>query len=302
MALPIPTPDTPREEAAADVATFSKFTDVAGDLAINLTLSILILIATFFVARWASNATEAAIARLHKKHGNSDTTLQQFLSELVRWVVVIIGGVAVLRRLGVETASIIAVLGAASLAIGLALQGALSNVAAGVLLLLIRPYRVGDQLEIAGVVGTVKRLDLFVTELATFDNRKVVIPNSKATGDVVINRTGYPIRRVDLAFDVDYDSDLDHVFRVIQETVEADGRVLADPPVKMFASELKDFSILVTLYAWTKTPDWFQTSYELRKAIKQAFDREGIVIPYPTRVTLQKRIDEQPEPQPLAAE
>ena len=227
-----------------------------------------------------------------------DQTVLSFAVQVVRVVVIIIGMIAVLQRLGVQTTSIIAVLGAASLAIGLALQGALSNVAAGVLMLILRPYRVGDQVEIAGQTGTVKRLDLFTTDLATRDNRKVVVPNAKAMSDVLVNRSAYKRRRIELDFDVDYKSELDHVFAVMRQVAEADPRVQDDPAPWAGVTQLKDWSMLVSLYAWVETPDEFQARHDLRQAVKEAFDREGVEIPFPTQVAVPGAADAPETPKP----
>lgn len=274
---------------SADTAMWAKTWDVVGDFAVNLTVALLILIGSIFVSRWAARAVHGALHRLRATR--RDETLADFFSQVARWAVLIIGGIAVLQRLGVQTASIIAVLGAASLAIGLALRGTLSDLAAGVMLLILRPYRVGDQLEIEGHIGKVIHLDLFNTDLMTTDGRKVVIPNSKALSDPLVNRNGYPQRRVDLAFGVHYDTDIDHAFEVMRRTAEADPRVLADPPVWTGLTDLKDSAMEVTVYAWVKSPDWWETRCALRKAIKEAFDREKIILPYPYQVTVMDPAD-----------
>ncbi len=276
--------------AAPQTLTWAKFTDVAGDFAVNLGLAALILVATVFAAKWASRLVSQGLGRL--RFSQHDSTLQQFGSELTRWIVALVGLIAVLQRLGVQTTSIIAVLGAASLAVGLALQGALSNVAAGVLLLILRPYRVGDQVELGTTVGTVRRLDLFHTDLATQDNRKVVVPNAKAVGDVLINRTTYGRRRTELDFNVGYRMDLDQVFKVALDAALAHPKVLKDPPPFCGVTALKDFAVQVTLYAWTAPGDWFQTGLDLRKAVKEAFDRAGVEIPFPVQVGIAAPTDD----------
>lgn len=276
--------DRGRGALVADQALIAKATDMAGDLAVNLTVAALILIAAVFVSRWASKGVYEGLSRLRATR--HDRTLPDFFSQVVRWAILIIGFVMVLQRLGVQTTSIIAVLGAASLAVGLALQGTLSNVAAGVMLLVLRPYRIGDTLEMQGQIGKVMRLDLFQTEIATADNRKVVVPNSKALSDVVVNRNGYKNRRVDLEFDVHYDSDLDQVFEVMRQTAAADARVLQDPPIWTGLLALKDSSMLVRLHAWVPAGDWWEAKAALMKAVKEAFDREAIEIPYPHQVEI----------------
>jgi small conductance mechanosensitive channel len=174
----------------ADQSMLGHFLDWAGRLAVNLVVAGLILIATFWIAGLAARFMRRTLNRVHRN--NPDTTLESFSASLARYTVIAIGLVVVLQQLGVQTTSIIAVLGAASLAIGLALQGALSNVAAGVMILLFRPYRVGDVIETSTRNGTVKSLDLLFTEIATPDNVKVMIPNSKVFGDVILNYSSPP--------------------------------------------------------------------------------------------------------------
>ena len=209
----IPTqPSTPpivaaaRRLAGGDSELLRHAADAAGGLAVNLALALMILLATLWAARWLGELTGRAIERAHRSQPH-DTTLQSFAASLVRYFVIIIGLVGVLQQLGVKATSVIAVLGAASLAVGLALQGALSNVAAGVMLLVLRPYRVGDQVEINGKAGTVKGLDLFATRLADAENRSVFVPNAKVFGEVIVNQTSTQSRRVQLDFTIDFADD-----------------------------------------------------------------------------------------------
>src|SRR4051812_17973989 len=168
--------------------------DAAGGLAVNLTLAALILAGALWAAGALSRLTARGIARAHPHH-RTDTTLQSFLASLVRYLVIVIGLIAVLDQLGVKATSVIAVLGAASLAIGLALQGALANVAAGVMILVLRPYRVGDSVRIDGQEGKVRGLDLFSTRIADPDNLNVFVPNAKAFGEIIVNQTSPTVRR-----------------------------------------------------------------------------------------------------------
>ena len=271
-----------RTALGADNAMWVKALDVAGDLAVNLIVASLILIGAVFVSKWAAHAVGKALGRLRVTR--QDATLAQFFATLTRWVVLIIGVIAVLQRLGVQTASIIAVLGAASLAIGLAIRGTLSDLAAGVMLLVLRPYRVGDTLEVADIVGRVRRLDLFNTELVTGDNRKVVLPNAKALDDVLINRNGYANRRVDLDFGIHYDTRLDHAFEVMRGAAAGEPLVLAEPPLWTGLTALGDSAMTVQLQAWVKPDDYAQARANLMRAVKEAFDAAGIIFPYPHQV------------------
>ncbi|KQW83994.1 mechanosensitive ion channel family protein [Brevundimonas sp. Root1279] len=260
-----------------DAVLAAKLIDMLGDLAVNLVVAALILIAAWVASRWLSQIVVRALGRL--KSNRNDATLPGFLGAVVRWTILIIGLIAVLQRLGVQTTSIIAVLGAASLAVGLALQGALSNVAAGVLLLILRPYRVGDQVEIGPFQGVVKRLDLFITEIATFDNRRVTAPNSKILSDFIVTRTAYRRRRIDAAFNVRYDTDLDKAFTVLIKTAAGVEDVLADPAPTAEITAFKDNVIEITLHAWVKTSDYGAAKPEVILAAKRALDRAGVVLP-----------------------
>lgn len=269
---------------SGETAAIVKASDVAGDFAVNFLIALGIFLGTLWLSRWLSGLVKRGFKRLPRTA--HDATLQDFVSSLVRYVVIIIGIVAILRRLGVETTSIITVLGAASLAIGLALQGALSNVAAGVMILLFRPYRIGDFVLIAGKQGTCKKLDLFNTEISDPDGLKVVVPNGKAFGDVVVNYTDIPRRRIELDFGIGYTDDLDHAAEVAVRTAAANPHVLDDPAPWAKPSALGDSTVTLKLRCWTHVEGYWDTRFDVLKAIKQAFDAEGISFPYPTTVQL----------------
>lgn len=276
--------DRLRTAFPGETAALVKFSDVAGDLAVNLLIAGGILFGTLWLSRWLSGLVARGIKRLPRTH--DDETLQDFASSVTRYGVIVIGVVAILRRLGVETTSIITVLGAASLAIGLALQGALSNVAAGVMILLFRPYRVGDFVQVAGRQGTVKRFDLFNTELFDADGLKLTVPNSKAFGDVAVNYTDIPRRRIELDFGVGYETDLDHAAEVAMRTAAANPEILPEPAPWAKPSDLKDSTITLKLRCWTHVDGYWDTRFDVLKAVKQAFDAEGISLPYPIQVSV----------------
>lgn len=265
----------------------AKLTDVAGDFATNLFIGVLILVVTLWLATWASRLAKAAFSRVPSAH--RDDTLAGFVASLVRYVIVLMGGIAILNRLGFQTTSIITVLGAASLAVGLALQGALSNVAAGVMVLMFRPYRVGDYVTIAGKSGTVKRLDLFNTELVDPDGLKIVAPNGKCFGDVMVNYTDIPQRRIQLKVGIDYDDSIDQALDIVEGLAKADPRVLAEPEPWCMVTELADSQVVVELRAWTSVADYWSARYDLLRQIKEAFDAAGITIPYPTQTGVEKK-------------
>ncbi|MNX52264.1 Small-conductance mechanosensitive channel [compost metagenome] len=257
---------------------------MAGDLAINLTIAALIFVVTLFVARWASGVTRRVLGRMRAfRH---DQTVLSFAAQVVRVVIIIIGLIAVLQRLGVQTTSIIAVLGAASLAVGLALQGTLSNVAAGVMLLVLRPYRVGEVIDVGGASGTVQKLDLFTTQLTNANNHKIVIPNSKVLSDVIINLTGQRTRRIEIKFTVGYGENLKDACELLAGVAKGHAAVLTDPAPWTGVTALLDSSVQITLHAWVKVADWWQTQSDLLQAGKEALDAAGIEIPYPHQVEI----------------
>jgi Small-conductance mechanosensitive channel len=273
-----------REATAVDVALVAKITDMAGDFAINLTIALFIFVVTLFVSRWASRAARRVLGRV--RGFRHDPTVLSFAAQVVRVLVLIVGLIAVLQRLGVQTTSIIAVLGAASLAVGLALQGTLSNVAAGVMLLVLRPYRVGDVIDLGGVSGTVQRLDLFTTQMSNANNHKIVVPNSKVLSDVVINITGQKTRRIEINFTVGYGSDLNEARAVLARVATGHEKVLEDPAPWTGVTGLLDSAVQVTLQAWVEAGDWWQTQSDLLQGGKEALDAAGIEIPFPHQVAV----------------
>ena len=270
------------ERLSMDAAILAKAMDMLGDFAVNLAIAAIIFVLTLFAARWASGAARKILGRTRLVR--RDPTVLAFMVQIVRVVVVIIGMIAVLQRLGVQTTSIIAVLGAASLAVGLALQGTLSNVAAGVMLLLLRPYRVGEAIDVGGASGTVQKLDLFTTQLTNANNHKIVIPNSKVLSDVIINMTGQRTRRVEIRFTVGYGENLKEARDVLSAVARLHDRVLKEPAVWTGVTALLDSSVEITLHAWVLTADWWQTQSDLMQAGKEALDEAGIEIPFPHQV------------------
>ncbi|MDQ1153865.1 mechanosensitive ion channel family protein [Brevundimonas sp. SORGH_AS_0993] len=273
-----------RKAIAVDAVMLTKLTELAGEFAVNLTIAILIFVATLFAAKWAAGAARRALSRV--RGFRHDPTVLSFAVQVVRVVVVIVGMIAVLQRLGVQTTSIIAVLGAASLAVGLALQGTLSNVASGIMLLVLRPYRVGDVVDVGGMSGTVQRLDLFTTQLSNANNHKIVIPNSKVLSDPLTNLTGQQTRRIEIHFTVGYGDDLNRARQVLAGVAAAHDKVLDDPKPWTGVTALLDSAVQVTLHAWVKVGDWWQTQADLMQGGKEALDAAGIEIPFPHQVAV----------------
>ncbi len=247
------------------------------DYGLNVVWAIVILIIGWAASRWFGKKVEKSI---HKKKRIS-STLDPFLVTFTRLTVIAITLLMVLNQFGIETASVIALLGTIGLAIGLALQGSLSNVASGIMILALRPFKVGDAVNVNGRDAVVDEIGLFVTELHTFDNIALIITNTKVWQDVIENHTLNSTRRVDLVFGVDYNEDIDRVFRVVKDVLDHDERVLSEPEPLIAVGELSASWINIYVRPWTKTDVQFQLGLDLQKRIKERFDKEGITMPYP---------------------
>ncbi len=285
-AAPPPILDQARRLLGGDGELLRHAADAAGGLAVNLVLAGLILAATLWVAGRLAGLTARGIARAHRGP-DADTTLQNFAASLVRYSVITIGLVSVLTQLGVKATSVIAVLGAASLAIGLALQGALANVAAGVMLLILRPYRVGDEVVINGKQGTVKRLDLFSTRLSDPDNLSIFVPNAKAFGEIIVNNTATPSRRIELNFTIDFGDDAREATALLLALAGAERRVVAKPAAWAKVTDVSDRGVVVTLRAWVAPRDYGDTRSDLIAAALARFEDAGIRTPYPHQVSVE---------------
>jgi small conductance mechanosensitive channel len=259
-----------------------------GAFSVRLLVASIILIITLWAAKRLSRFARRAVQKVPHHHHPADTTLSDFLSGAVKWVVIAIGLVAVLQQVGIQTASVLAVLGAASLAVGLALQGTLSNVAAGVMILLLRPYRIGDRVEINGRSGKIKDLDLFHTTVADYDGLTLVYPNGKVFGELIVNVDRSGRRRIDLAFGVDYEDDLDLAMRLLLDCAAADARILADPAPWSKVTALGDSAVNVTLRCWSTPGDWQDAKCDLIKVVKERFEGEGLSFPFPQRVVAER--------------
>lgn len=258
-----------------------KYMDMAVELGtqygLNIVFAILILIIGFMIAGWVKRM----VLRVCSKSETIDDTLGAFFSSIARYIIIIFTILAVLGRFGIETASLIAILGAASLAIGLALQGTLSNVAAGVMLLIFRPFKVGEFVDVAGHAGSVKTIGLFVTEMATGDNVKIIIPNGQIWGSSIKNFSANDTRRVDLSIGISYDDDIDHAITELAKILDADDRVLKDPASAIFVGELGASSVDIVVRAWTASGNYWPLKAALTKEIKQHFDKNDLSFPYP---------------------
>ncbi len=234
------------------------------------------------IGRFAAVGVRAIIRRILKK-SRVDETLISFVASLTYVGIMAFVIIAALGQLGVQTASFVAVVGAAGLAVGLALQGSLANFAAGVLMIVFKPFKVGDFIEGGGVSGVVEEVGIFTTELKSPDNRKIIVPNAKITSDNIVNYTAKGQRRVDLVIGVGYDDDLDKVKRVLNDILEAEPRVLGDPAPTIGVLELADSSVNFAVRPWVNTSDYWDVYFHLHETVKKRFDEEGINIPYPQR-------------------
>jgi small conductance mechanosensitive channel len=249
---------------------------------VDFGIRILTAIAIFYIGRLIVGLFTRGLRKLLQKQ-QVDKTLETFVCNLARMGLLAFVVVAAINALGIQTASFIAVLGAAGLAVGLALQGSLSNFASGVLIVMFRPYKVGDWIEAAGVSGSVLEVQILTTALKTGDNKRVIVPNSQIMGSIITNYSAHDTRRVDLVVGVSYSDDLDKVRGALQSIVAADERVLDDPAVTIAVSELADSSVNFVVRPWVKTADYWGVLFDLTETIKKRFDAEGISIPFPQR-------------------
>ncbi|NNC76576.1 MAG: mechanosensitive ion channel [Woeseiaceae bacterium] len=237
-------------------------------------------LAIFIVGRIAVGFIVRAL-RAAMRRNEIEKTLETFLCNLIRWALMVVVIIAAIAQVGIETTSFIAVFGAAGLAVGLALQGSLSNFASGVLIVLFRPYRVGDFIEAAGISGSVEQVQILTTILKTGDNKRVIVPNSKVMDSIITNFSANENRRIDLVIGVSYDDNLDKVKKTLQELVDADERILEDPAPKIAVLELADSSVNFVVRPWARTEDYWNVRFDLTEAIKKRFDEENITFPFP---------------------
>jgi small conductance mechanosensitive channel len=212
-----------------------------------------------------------------------DETLERFLTSLFYYLILTMAAVAALGMMGIQMASVLTLLGAAGLAVGLALQGTLSNVASGVMLLIFRPFKVGDYVDAGGTAGTVDSVGLFVTKLNTPDNVLIVVPNSSIYGGTIRNFSAHPVRRNDMVVGISYDDDIGLAIQVIRSVLDADERVLSDPEPLVAVSELGDSSVNLVVRPWCKASDYWSLRFDLTRAFKERLEAAGCSIPYPQR-------------------
>lgn len=245
-------------------------------------LKVLAAIAVLALGHWAARFC-SRLARRVMERRKVDPTLVAFAGSLIFYALLAFVVLAALGQLGIQTTSFVALVGAAGLAIGLALQGSLANFAAGFLLILFRPFRAGDYIEGAGTAGTVEGIQIFTTQLTTPDNKRIIIPNAKLTGDNIVNWSASGTRRVDLEFGVGYGADIDRAKAIIAGILAEDGRVLQDPAPAIAVAALADSSVKLVARPWASTADYWGVVFDTTEKVKKRFDAEGIPIPYPQR-------------------
>jgi small conductance mechanosensitive channel len=245
-------------------------------------------LAVLILGWMAAGIVSGTVRRRVNASARIDRTIGNFAASIVKWAILLMVLVAVLGVFGIEATSLVAVLGAATLAIGLALQGTLSDLAAGFMLILFRPYKLGQYVDIGGTAGTVADLNLFFTELSTPDNVQIIIPNGQAWGRVITNYSHHATRRCDLGFGIDYDDDADRAIALILDLARADPRVHDDPPPWARVVGLGGSSVDIGVRLWCDAADYWDLKFHMTKAVKEAFDAGGISIPYPHQVNVEK--------------
>jgi small conductance mechanosensitive channel len=263
--------------AVDDVSTwFEQYQDAIIGVGMNALIAILILVVGMYIARFAKNR---AVKRLSSR--GVDDAVSSFVAQMLQVVIIAAVLIAALNKIGVETTSLVAVFGAAGLAIGLALKDSLSNFSSGVMIIILKPFRSGHYVEAAGIAGTVKSIELFSTRLVTPDNKIVILPNSTVYASEIINYSMQPTRRIDIVIGISYESDMRTAKSVILDVVKENDLVLKDPEPVVAVSELADSSVNLVVRPWVNTEDYWVARFALIEAVKRALDDNNISIPFP---------------------
>ena len=274
------------EEITKELAAFDwgqlpqMLQDKGVPLGIDLGIKVATALAIFFIGKYIIGLVVGGLRKVMQKQA-IEKTLETFVCNLVRMVLLVVVIIATISALGIETTSFIAIFGAAGLAVGLALQGSLSNFASGVLIVLFRPYKVGDFIEAAGIAGSVEQVQILTTILKTGDNKQIIVPNSQIMDSIITNYSANDTRRVDLVVGVSYEDDLDKVRKTIAELIAADERILTEPAATIAVSELADSSVNFVVRPWALTSDYWAVRFDLTEAIKKRFDQDNITFPFP---------------------
>ncbi len=249
-------------------------------LILTYSVKVLVALVILYLGRWLSKSLTRMLekALIHRK---VDKAVVSFLSGIIQAAIMVATILIALSQVGIQTASFIAILGAAGLAIALALQGSLSNFASGVLIILFRPFRAGDFVDTAGVSGVVEKIEIFQTVLKSADNKRIIVPNSQITGSAIINYSAEKTRRVDLTVGISYDSDLKKAKDLLEQIVKADSRILAEPAAVIAVGALADSSVNILIRPWVNAADYWPVYWDTLEKIKLSFDEHQIVIPFP---------------------
>lgn len=271
-------------QAAAETATTENGLDLAQltqQYVIDNGPNVLLALATLVVGWWVVRILTGVLRRVLEK--KLDTALASFLTSIAHALLLTLVVLSALDRVGVPTTSFIAVIGAAGLAIGFALQGSLSNFAAGVMLVFFRPFKAGDLVEVGGILGVVEEIQIFATMLVSLDNKKIVVPNNSITSNNIINYSGKTTRRVDMVFGISYGDDIKRAKEIMQGVLEKNPHVLKDPAYNVAVSELGDSSVNFVVRPWCKTEDYWSCYFSVTEEVKLALEAGGITIPFPQR-------------------
>ncbi|MGC6432477.1 MAG: mechanosensitive ion channel family protein [Jejuia sp.] len=264
-----------------------KYLDIAQGFIVEYGIKIIGAIAIWIIGSWIIKKINRGIANVMTKQ-SYDESLQKFLLNLIGWALKILLFLAILSQLGVETTSFAAILAAAGLAVGMALQGSLGNFAGGVLIMIFKPFKIGDLIEAQGELGVVKEIEIFTTKLTGLSNREIIIPNGALSNGNIINYTTEGTRRVDLVFGVSYDADIKQTKDVIMEVLTSHPKVLKNPAPAVTVLELADSSVNFATRPWCKTEDYWDVYFDVTENVKIALDKAGIEIPYPHSVEIHK--------------
>jgi small conductance mechanosensitive channel len=263
-----------------DMQQFLDFLEKNQQLILSYSVKVLVALVILYLGRWLSKSLTRMLekALIHRK---VDRAVVSFLSGIIQAAIMVATILIALSQVGIQTASFIAILGAAGLAIALALQGSLSNFASGVLIILFRPFRAGDFVDAAGVSGVVEKIEIFQTVLKSPDNKRIIVPNSQITGSAIINYSAEKTRRVDLTVGISYESDLKKAKQLLEQILKADSRILAEPAPVIAVGALADSSVNILIRPWVNAADYWPVYWDTLEKIKLTFDENQIVIPFP---------------------
>ncbi|APY11273.1 mechanosensitive ion channel protein [Seonamhaeicola sp. S2-3] len=264
-----------------------RYINIAQDFIVTYGIKVLGAIVIWIIGSWLIKKINNGIAKVMTKQ-NYEISLQKFLLNLIGWALKILLFLAILSQLGVETTSFAAILAAAGLAVGMALQGSLGNFAGGVLIMIFKPFKVGDLIEAQGEIGVVKEIEIFTTKLKGLSNKEIIIPNGTLSNGNIVNYTTEGTRRVDLVFGVSYDADIKQTKDVLMNVLTSHPKVLKDPAPSVTVLELADSSVNFATRPWCKTEDYWDVYFDVTENVKEALDKAGIEIPYPHQVEIHK--------------